>query len=67
MFGEPSIKRGDNDGVFALTLPESEYRVEAFVQQGKSLRSLTSGTINLVDQPLRVGPTTADITITVSD
>jgi hypothetical protein len=67
MLGEPVLNRDVANGTTTLTLAEGDYRIEVSrVPQDRILRSLTSGSVDLRDQPLRVGPTTQEITITLS-
>ena len=68
MLGEPILKRESANGTTTLTLAEGDYRVEmSGVPEGRAVRSLTSGSVDLRDQLLRVGPTTTEITIVLSN
>jgi hypothetical protein len=69
MLGAPTIMPSSrSDGTVVLRLPEGEYRAELQgIPPGYAIRSFTSGSVNLLDAPLRVGPATPeDITVTLS-
>ena len=65
--GAPAVlSASPSDGRYTLRLPEGEYRVDlGRIPTNYQVQSFTQGSADLLKEPLRVGPSTQDMVVSL--